>query len=155
MSEHAAPPGNAKRLRTLAEQLLALAEVRSDSHHDDAALGALAAVAYEARRARARYLPAALFSEPAWDMLLDLFAADFEHREVPTTSLCIASTAASTTALRYIDILEKAGLIERRLNPRDNRVTLIRLTSEGRRKMRAYLRAADWAAMIGSDAPRG
>ncbi|MDP3674221.1 MAG: MarR family transcriptional regulator [Novosphingobium sp.] len=153
MSEYAAPPGNAKRLRTLAEQLLALAEVRGDSEHDDAALGALAAVAYEARRAR--YLPSALFSEPAWDMLLDLYSADFEQREVPTTSLCIASTAASTTALRYIDILERSGLIERRLNPRDNRVTLIRLTCEGRKNMRAYLKAANWAAMIGSDAPGG
>ena len=94
---------------------------------DNVALGALAAAAYEARRARALCLPIGLFAEPAWDMLLHLYSADVEGREVPTTSLCIASTAASTTALRHIETLQRTGLIERGPSPRDNRVTLIRL----------------------------
>lgn len=157
MSGHASPLANAKRFRALAEQLLALAESPGavSPHHDDATLGALAAVAYQARRARDRYLPAALFAEPAWDMLLELYSADVEGREVPTTSLCIASTAASTTALRYIEMLERTGLIERRPSPRDNRVTLIRLSAQGRTSMAAYLVATDWAAAIGSPARDG
>lgn len=151
MSGRGSPHANAKRFRALADELLALADSPgvASPKHDDATLGALAAVAYEARRARARYLPVALFSEPAWDMLLELYAADFENREVPTTSLCIASTAPSTTALRYIEVLERCGMIERRLSPRDNRVTLIRLTSAGRDGMRSYMRATDWTAAIG------
>ena len=97
-------------------------------------------------------MPAALFAEPAWDMLLELYSADVEGCEVPTSSLCIASTAASTTALRYIEMLERTGLIERRPSPRDNRVTLIRLSAQGRTSMAAYLVATDWAAAIGSPA---
>ena len=157
MSGHASPPANAKRFRALAEQLLALAESPGavSPQLDDAMLGVLAAVAYEARRARDRYLPAALFAEPAWDMLLELYSADVEGREVPTTSLCIASTAASTTALRYIEMLERTGLIERRPSPRDNRVTLIRLSPQGRTSMAAYLVATDWVAAIGSPARDG
>ena len=157
MSGHASPPANAKRFRALAEQLLALAESPGavSPQHNDATLGALAAVAYEARRARDRYLPPALFAEPAWDMLLELYSADVEGREVPTTSLCIASTTASTTALRYIEMLERTGLIERRPSPRDNRVTLIRLSPQGRTSMAAYLVATDWVAAIGSPARDG
>ena len=157
MSGRASPLANAKRFRALAEQLLALAESPGavSPQHDDATLGALAAVAYEARRACDRYLPAALFAEPAWDMLLELYSADVEGREVPTTSLCIASTAASTTALRYIEMLERTGLIERRPSPRDNRVTLIRLSPQGRTSMAAYLVATDWVAAIGSPARDG
>jgi DNA-binding MarR family transcriptional regulator len=146
---------NAKRFRAIAEELLALANSPGvgSPKDDDAALGALAAAAYEARRARARYLPKALFSEPAWDMLLELYAADFEGREVATTSLCIASTAPSTTALRYINVLERSGMVERQLSPRDNRVTLIGLTGEGREGMRTYLRATNWTAAIGCAGP--
>ena len=157
MSGHASPLANAKRFRALAEQLLALAESPGavSPLYDDATLGALAAVAYQARRARDRYLPAALFAEPAWDMLLELYSADVEGCEVPTSSLCIASTAASTTALRYIEMLERTGLIERRPSPRDNRVTLIRLSPQGRTSMAAYLVATDWVAAIGSPARDG
>lgn len=154
MSIPATTPANARRFRALAEQLLNLADSSNaaTAEQNTIALGALAAAAYEARRARARYLPAGLFAEPAWDMLLELYSADVEGREVPTTSLCIASTAASTTALRHIEVLERTGLIERRPNPRDNRVTLIRLSLNGRTRMGAYLAAVDWAAAIGSPA---
>ena len=71
---------------------------------------------------------------------------------MPTTSLCIASTAASTTALRHIETLQRTGLIERGPSPRDNRVTLIRLSPQGRASMGAYLGATDWMATIGSPA---
>ena len=153
MSGPATSRAKGKRFRALAEQLFNLADSPNPaSEHDQVALGALAAVAYEARRARARYLPPGLFAEPAWDMLLELYAADAEGREVPTTSLCIASTAASTTALRHIEVLERTGLIVRRLNPRDNRVTLIRLSPSGRASKGAYLAATDWTAAIGSAA---
>lgn len=43
------------------------------------------------RQLRAQVFPAELFSDPAWDMLLDLTAAHAEHKRVSVTSLCIAS----------------------------------------------------------------
>ncbi len=152
MRQAAASSASAKRFRALAEQLLALADPPSSGTADQILLGTLAAAAYEARRARAHYLPPDLFAEPAWDMLLVLYSADAEGREVPTTSLCIASTAASTTALRHIALLESSGLIERRPNPRDNRVTLIRLSPKGRIGMGAYLASSNWVAGIGTPA---
>jgi hypothetical protein len=52
-----------------------------------------------ARRLRERLLPAGLFADPAWDMLLDLYAAEIEEQPVSVTSACIAAAAPATTAL--------------------------------------------------------
>src|SRR3546814_1843272 len=42
-------------------------------------------------------------SDPAWDMLLDLYlAAERNTRPVSISSLCIASAVPATTALRWI-----------------------------------------------------
>ena len=69
------------------------------------------------RRDRERYLPAEIFADPAWDMLLDLMAAQLDQREVPVSSLCIAAAVPTTTALRWIRSLSEAGLFERRMDP--------------------------------------
>lgn len=52
------------------------------------------------RRAREQDLPANLFADPAWDILLDLTAARIEQKRVSVSSLCIAAAVPSTTALR-------------------------------------------------------
>jgi hypothetical protein len=93
------------------------------------------------RRERDRYLPAEIFADPAWDMLLDLMAAQLEQREVPVSSLCIAAAVPTTTALRWIRSLSEAGLFERRMDPADARRTYIRLSSDASAAMLAWLRA--------------
>src|SRR3546814_2986047 len=40
------------------------------------------------RRMREQYFPADLFADPAWDMLLDLYAARLERQPVSVSSLC-------------------------------------------------------------------
>jgi DNA-binding MarR family transcriptional regulator len=55
------------------------------------------------------------------------------------TSLCIASGAPTTTALRRIEDLAEAGLIERMPDPADRRRILVRLTEAGRARMDAFL----------------
>jgi hypothetical protein len=92
------------------------------------------------RRDRDRYLPAEIFADPAWDMLLDLMAAQMEQREVPVSSLCIAAAVPTTTALRWIRSLSEAGLFERRMDPADARRTYIRLSSDAAAAMMAWLR---------------
>jgi len=77
---------------------------------------------YAQRRKRDAMLPADLFGEPAWDMLLDLFVQQSQGRRVSVTSLCIASAAPQTTALRYITLMEAAGLITRAHCASDQRV---------------------------------
>jgi hypothetical protein len=93
------------------------------------------------RRDRDRYFPAEIFADPAWDMLLDLMAAQLEQRDVPVSSLCIAAAVPTTTALRWIRSLTEAGLFVRRMDPADARRTYISLSAEAASAMMAWLRA--------------
>jgi hypothetical protein len=79
---------------------------------DDASLGDLARKAYADRRRRAG-LPgmAGLFGEPAWDILLDLFIAARESRRVSLANACASAAVPEASALRWIAILERRGLI--------------------------------------------
>ncbi|MPT24907.1 MAG: response regulator [Starkeya sp.] len=81
-----------------------------------------------------------LFSDPAWDMLLDLAVAEASGRPISVTSLCIASGAPTTTALRRIDELRDAGLIERRPDPADRRRIIVELTESGRQRMETFVK---------------
>lgn len=86
---------------------------------------------YAERRRRHKFLPADLFGEPTWDILLDLYIAAREDRRVPTTSSCIGAHVPPTTALRWLRILETRGLVEREDDGRDGRRTFVRLTGHG------------------------
>jgi len=85
----------------------------------------------KARQLRMRYLGADLFADPAWDMLLDLTASRAEHRRVSVTSLCIASGVPTTTALRWMKLLEQAGLIQRVEDDTDRRRAFVMLSDQG------------------------
>jgi DNA-binding MarR family transcriptional regulator len=94
------------------------------------------------RQLRAQVFPADLFSDPAWDILLDLTAAHAEHKRVSVTSLCIASGVPSTTALRWIRILTEAGLLVRLEDTADRRRAFIALSDRGARLMARYFALA-------------
>ena len=81
-----------------------------------------------------------LFNDPAWEMMLDLAVAEASQRTISVTSLCIGSGAPTTTALRRIDDLEAAGLLERVPDACDRRRILVRLTDLGRERMEAFVR---------------
>lgn len=97
--------------------------------------------AIRARRLRDKIIPGGLFEDPAWDMLLDLAAAELERVQVSVSSLCIAAAVAPTTALRWIGKLIDAGLLERRPDPFDRRRAFMALTERGRDAMWRYLAA--------------
>ena len=97
--------------------------------------------ALRARRLRDTFFGAGLFEDPAWDMLLDLFAAELEGGRVSVSSLCIAAAVAPTTALRWIGRLADAGLIERRPDPGDRRRAFIGLSLASGAAMRGYFAA--------------
>jgi hypothetical protein len=103
--------------------------------------------AIRARRMRAQFFAAGLFADPAWDMLLDLFAARLEQRAVSVSSLCIAAAVPPTTALRWIGTLHDAGLFERQADPSDRRRAHIALTAAGLAGMQAYARAVKRAGL--------
>lgn len=90
------------------------------------------------RRQRDRFFTADTFAEPAWDMLLDLYAAHYEGHPVSVSSLCIAAAVPATTALRWIKTLEDAGWFERSCDPLDGRRIFIALSESSRVAMDKY-----------------
>lgn len=105
----------------------------------DQRLSDLAASMFRARRRRANQLPKELLGEPAWDILLDLFVNFVRGQRVGVSSACIAADIPTSTALRWIGVLVSKGLVERRDQQHDLRVTEVRLTKSGYRSMRSLL----------------
>lgn len=73
-----------------------------------------------------------IFHDPAWDILLDLFAAAEENRYISISSACIASAVPPTTALRYISHLLEKGYISRYREGHDRRKVYVKITPKGR-----------------------
>lgn len=97
--------------------------------------------AIRARRLRDQHFVPGLFEDPAWDMLLDLYAAELEGAQVSVSSLCIAAAVPPTTALRWIGRMTDTGLFERRPDPFDRRRAFLGLTAAARDKMDRYFAA--------------
>jgi len=95
-----------------------------------------------ARRLRDQFLGTELFADPAWDMLLDLYAARLERQRVAVSSLCIAAAVPATTALRWIKTLTDLGLVVRAADPQDGRRVYIELSARAAAGMEAYFKAA-------------
>jgi DNA-binding MarR family transcriptional regulator len=86
-----------------------------------------------------------LFSDPAWDMLLDLYLSRLERRRVAVSSLCIAASVPSTTALRWIKTMCDHGLFVRSADPEDGRRFFIHLSDDAVKKMDEFFRCAQRA----------
>lgn len=82
----------------------------------------------QARRRRESLFPADLFADPAWDILLDLFASSVEGRCVSVSDACVASTVPASTAMRWITRLEDVNLVQRKADPKDARRFLLSLS---------------------------
>jgi hypothetical protein len=95
-----------------------------------------------ARRLREQFFGPDLFADPAWDILLDLFAARLEQQRVAVSSLCIAAAVPATTALRWIKTLTDTGLLVRAADPQDGRRVYIELAPQAAEGLEAYLKAA-------------
>ena len=101
---------------------------------------------YRNRRRRDKiFATETLFGEPGWDILLDLFIAAKENRQVSVMSACIGAAVPSTTGLRWISALEREGLLAREDDPNDARRTHVLLTSRGYSGMVDYFNATSRA----------
>lgn len=83
------------------------------------------------RKRRSNFFAAKLFSDPAWDMLLTLYAAHLGQTRLSIGSLCRTGGVAGTTGLRWIALFEKEGLAARRNDPLDGRRVYIEITTKG------------------------
>lgn len=147
---------NLERARTLlstASQLVALAhdlEEEATGHSgssvahfepNDAMIVELARQIYHARRRRSVIESCrGLFGEPAWDILLELFIAARENRDVSVSGACSASGVPTSTALRSIAVLQERGLIMRDHDPQDGRRSFVRISSAGLAELNRYFR---------------
>lgn len=98
----------------------------------DHGLRKAAAVLAAARKQRSRALPAELLGEPAWDILLELFAHPAPQS---MKSIRIGAGVPLTTTLRWISLLDQQGLVIQFPDPGDARRTLVQLTPMGESKV--------------------
>jgi DNA-binding MarR family transcriptional regulator len=103
----------------------------------------------KARRARLAILPPELFSDPAWDMLLELFGCELEQKRISVGSLGAASGVPLATAMRWLRTLEDQGLTCRKADWQDTRRIWISLTPVGSATMHRYFRSIS-CALTGS-----
>lgn len=118
--------------------LLQSFEIDSPDNADEQ-LADCATEIYRIRRRRERQLGRDLLGEPGWDLMLDLFINTVRSVPVSVTGACIATNVPTTTALRWISVLEERGLLKRYPDPFDRRVVLVRLTDDGLKRMRGIL----------------
>jgi DNA-binding MarR family transcriptional regulator len=128
----------ARDVESMRETLAAVA-VRVEAH-GPLDLAATAEALLAARKTRGDALGGQLFSDPAWDMLLALFAAAERGGPLSVSRLCAAAGVAQTTALRWLEQLEQSRLVSRAADAADARRTLVSLSADAREKMRVLLR---------------
>lgn len=90
------------------------------------------------RRQRERFFPADLFADPAWDILLDLYAAHLEGRNISVSSACIAAAVPATTALRWLKTLSDDGQIVRVPDLADGRRIFVAISEDSVARLDAY-----------------
>ena len=120
------------------------------SSSDEAAL-LLAKEIYRFRRKRNEFFASTLFADPSWDILLELYVLRREGRKSSVKSVCIASGVPPTTALRWIGMLVKEGLLERNNDQVDQRVRWITLSDSGFDAMHKLLLSGVTPASNSSD----
>ena len=93
------------------------------------------------RRMRRDYFPN-IPGDPAWSMMLELYAAGLEGRRIGQTMLGAVAGVSETTALRLTRSLLRQGTFTKQDDPDDRRAILLGLSDEASSHMHAYLLAA-------------
>ncbi|HTG37413.1 MarR family transcriptional regulator [Sphingomonas sp.] len=91
------------------------------------------------RRRRERLFGPGLFSEPVWDILLELYIARAEGCDVPVGNACLAASVPMTSALRWCQLLQDRGILCRARDPRDGRRVFLRMTDDSFARLTALL----------------
>ena len=84
----------------------------------------------------------ALFADPAWDILLELYAAHLGQQRVTITNLCLAVEAPATTALRWLTVLERRDMVLRTPDPTDRRRVFVALAPDAFVAMNRFFKGA-------------
>jgi DNA-binding MarR family transcriptional regulator len=123
-------------LAALRKILSAVAAGETTEHqpsNDDAAV-LMAKIVLEARTMRSRVFPAAMFSEPAWEILLVLYLT---AGQLAPSELARRTNVPPSTICRWLAYLEGHKLIAREACRHDRRARKVRLTDEASAKLHA------------------
>lgn len=90
------------------------------------------------RARRLSYLRPDLLAEPAWDILLHVYAFELVRRRVTASELVEKINVPSTTSIRWMKVLEADGLIERVIVADDPAQVTVSLTMKGLEAMDGY-----------------
>lgn len=132
--------GQLEHLSALVAQLKSnVREVESSRSPEAAVNAAYVQGLIKSRRLREKFFSAEMFSDPAWDILLDLAAGDLAGKTTSVSSLCLAAAVPGTTALRWIKSMTEAGMLEREADAHDGRRVLVRMAPQTRELMMKYL----------------
>lgn len=94
--------------------------------------------AKEDRSRRAEYLPTELFAEPAWDILLELYAFELVGRSVTERELAERIPVPSTVSIRWLKVLDGHHLVARKVDVVDRTQVRIELTSKALNALDSY-----------------
>lgn len=82
---------------------------------------------------------AEVFRDPAWDLMLDLFAARLEGRRTSISSAALVACIPQTTAIRLVDHLVARGMLRRIPDEHDGRRCFLELTPDAEERMCSFL----------------
>jgi DNA-binding MarR family transcriptional regulator len=80
--------------------------------------------------------------DPEWSLMLELYAARLEGRQIHQTGLSVAAGVPQSTALQATRRLVESGIFATRPDPSDGRKLLVALTAPAAARIRSYLTAA-------------
>lgn len=85
-------------------------------------------------------------TDSEWSLILELYAARLEYRQVHQTGLSVAAGVPQTTAVHATRRLIEAGIFAAKPDPSDKRRLLVALTPRAADRLRAYFTATSGIA---------
>jgi len=129
----------ARLLERLVNPQEAIPECSLDSAQTDCnKLIAVAKLVQVLRHSRALHFSKAMFGEPAWDLLVALYIAEEQSWKPTLSTLANDAGKPVSTALRWIDYLDKRKLIRREPSSTDRRTIVVTLSEQGREALQSY-----------------
>lgn len=127
-------------LRELSARLSGVLQRQQGDRFDGATDHDLVSNILRFRRQRNRLFGEDLFGEPAWDILLELYALGASGQKLSVSGACYASGVPLTTALRWVSRLERDGWIYREDDPCDKRRSWLKLCDDTEKRMAEFLK---------------
>lgn len=100
---------------------------------------AVFALLRQMRKLRGDFLPNDLFSDPAWDILLELKESELLSVRMAITTATTVQGIPATTGLRWLNTLVRRGMVLREEDPFDARRVYLRLHPNASKAIDDYL----------------